>query len=101
MGKLVRDKIPEIIRASGTDPDCRVLEADEYLPSLFAKLFEESEELRAAPRAHQLDELADVYEVLRALAAATNHSMSDIELAAQRKRAERGGFEDRIWLERW
>jgi predicted house-cleaning noncanonical NTP pyrophosphatase (MazG superfamily) len=101
MGKLVRDKIPDIIRASGTDPECRVLEPDEYLASLFAKLFEESEELRTAPAASQLDELADVFEVLRALAAATNHSMAEVELASERKRVERGGFEDRIWLERW
>jgi predicted house-cleaning noncanonical NTP pyrophosphatase (MazG superfamily) len=101
MGKLVRDTIPDIIKASGSEPDFRVLEPDEYVASLFAKLLEESEELRGASAETRLDELAGVFEVLKALAAATNHSMTDIEQAAERKRVERGGFERRIWLERW
>ena len=78
-----------------------MLEPDKYVTSLSAKLLEESEELRGANAETRLDELADVFEVLKTLAAATNHSMTDIEQAAERKRVERGRFERRIWLERW
>ena len=64
-GKLVRDRIPEIIEAAGGQATARLLDQAERLPALLAKLQEESDELRAAASpAGQSEELADVLEVL-------------------------------------
>ncbi len=101
MGKLVRDLIPDIMRADGLEPETRILPAAEYLESLFDKLLEEAEELRAAPAANRIEEAADVYEVLTSIAEAMGSSLGEIQTAADTKRAERGGFGRRIWLERW
>ncbi|WP_369068352.1 nucleoside triphosphate pyrophosphohydrolase [Kineococcus terrestris] len=100
MGKLVRDRIPEIIRASGRDPAVRLLGEDEYPPALLDKAVEEAQELRSATTAQErLAEAADVYEVLVAVAALSGASIEDVAALAAAKRAERGGFEGRIWLD--
>ena len=101
MGKLVRDRIPEIIRADGREPVTRVLTADEYATELHAKLAEEAGELLDAPADHRLEEMADVYEVLSAMAAHHGFTMDDVARTAADKRASRGGFADRLWLESW
>ena len=43
-GKLVRDKIPEIIENSGKEPIIRVLDDNEYKEELLNKLYEEYNE---------------------------------------------------------
>lgn len=102
MGKLVRDRIPEIMRAKELDPDTRVLSQDEYWAALLDKLDEEADELREAGRPEdRLEEAADVYEVLSAITKAIGFSVAELREAADRKRAARGGFEERIWLDRW
>jgi predicted house-cleaning noncanonical NTP pyrophosphatase (MazG superfamily) len=97
--KLVRDGIPRIIEADGGQPVTRVLDRAGYLAALRAKLMEEAEEAQAAPDRQLRSELADVLEVLRALAAAHGMSWEDVEAEATRKRDERGGFDERIFLE--
>jgi predicted house-cleaning noncanonical NTP pyrophosphatase (MazG superfamily) len=97
--KLVRDGIPRIIEEGGGQPFTRVLDRAGYLVALRAKLLEEAEEARAAPGGQLRSELADVLEVLRALAAAHGMSWKDVEAEAARKRGERGGFDQRIFLE--
>src|SRR5262249_38792282 len=67
-GKLVRDRIPEIIRASGDRPVTRVADIGEYLGRLGDKLVEEAQEARDADREHQAEELADTLEVVYAIA---------------------------------
>jgi predicted house-cleaning noncanonical NTP pyrophosphatase (MazG superfamily) len=101
MGKLVRDAIPEIIRRNGGEPVTWQLREEEILGALTAKLLEEAEELRTAAPDEQLEEAADVYEVLRAITATLGVSMDDVAARAEQKRTERGGFEQRIWLESW
>ncbi|MGC4878787.1 nucleoside triphosphate pyrophosphohydrolase [Micromonospora sp. DT43] len=59
-GKLVRDRIPEIIAGNGRVPKFRVLPRERLLPALVAKLHEEAEELGAAGQEDVLGELADV-----------------------------------------
>ena len=83
--KLVRDRIPLIA------PSHRYRRASrEEMAALLAdKVVEEALELRESPR---LEELADVYEALRALAGALGYTWEQVEEAARRKRAERGGF---------
>lgn len=98
MGKLVRDKIPEIIRQSGREPVVTVLDDEGYRAALMAKLFEEAAELREASGDEVPGEIADVYEVLRALAAVHGHDWETIEKVAELKRRERGGFQDRLYL---
>ncbi|GII66801.1 phosphoribosyl-ATP pyrophosphohydrolase [Sphaerisporangium krabiense] len=98
-GKLVRDRIPEIIEADGRTAKVRVLEESEVLPALMAKLSEEVEELHRAEPGDRLGELADVYEVLVAVAGAGGFSEEEVREAALRKRVERGGFGRRLWLE--
>ena len=97
--KLVRDGIPRIIEAGGGQPVTRVLDQAGYLAALRAKLMEEAGEAQAAPDGQLRSELADVLEVLRALAAAYGMSWEDVEAEAVNKRDERGGFDRRIFLE--
>ena len=97
--KLVRDGIPRIIEAEGGQPVVRVLDQTGYLAALRAKLMEEAEEARAASDGQLRGELADVLEVLQALAIAHGMSWEDVVAEATRKRDERGGFDQRIFLE--
>lgn len=101
MRKRVRDRIPDIIRADGQEPVTRILAEPEYRASLFNKLLKEADELRAAPAESRIDDAADVYEVLLSIAGMLGSSLEEVQDLAARKRAERGGFEARIWLERW
>ena len=97
--KLVRDGVPRIIETGGGQPVTRVLDQAGYLAALRAKLVEEAEEAQAAPDGQLRSELADVLEVLQALAAAYGMSWADVVAEAARKRTERGGFDQRIFLE--
>jgi predicted house-cleaning noncanonical NTP pyrophosphatase (MazG superfamily) len=97
--KLVRDRIPAIIAADGGQAVTRVLNQVGYEAALRAKLLEEAHEAQAAPDGQLASELADVLEVLHALAAAHDMGWEDVVSEASRKRAERGGFDQRIFLE--
>lgn len=97
-GKLVRDRIPEVVAANGGVARWRVLDPHELVPALLAKLHEEADELAAAGPAERLAELADLREVLAALTAALGFSEDEVARAAAEKRATRGGFARRIWL---
>ena len=101
MGKLVRDLIPQIIEADGRTPETRILDDAAYESALSDKIVEEAEELRDSTPQARLDEMADVYEVLSALAESQGISMDDVRARAIAKRAERGGFSARVWLESW
>ena len=80
--KLVRDQIPDIIAAAGSQPLTRVLDHASYQGALRSKLLEEAQEAEAAPDEQLASELADVLEVLRALATAYGMTWEDIELQA-------------------
>jgi predicted house-cleaning noncanonical NTP pyrophosphatase (MazG superfamily) len=95
----VRKLIPAIIAADGGQPVTRVLDDAGYEAALRAKLLEEAHEAQAASDGQLTSELADVLEVLQALAAAHRMSWEEIVSEAARKRAERGGFDNRIFLE--
>ncbi|MFI0373517.1 hypothetical protein ACH35V_37145 [Actinomadura sp. 1N219] len=93
--KLVRDRIPEIIRKDGRRPETRVAGPDEHAALLRAKLYEEAGEYVASG---DPGELSDLLEVVHALAAV--HGISPEELEEQRsaKAVIRGGFVNRIVL---
>jgi predicted house-cleaning noncanonical NTP pyrophosphatase (MazG superfamily) len=98
-GKLVRDRIPEIISAGGGIPQVRVLDLKEFFPALIEKLHEEAEELRSAGADDVLGELADLREVLAAATTFLGLTAEQVELAAAGKRRERGAFGERLWLD--
>lgn len=93
--KLVRDGIPEIIARDGKQYETRILTDAEYLPALCAKLREETKEFDAT---HSPEELADILEVLYALADIIGSSPSEIEAIRAEKERQRGGFAKRILL---
>ena len=98
-GKLVRDRIPEIIRARSDRPHIRVADDQEILGRLADKLVEEAQEVRDADREHQAEELADALEVIYALAGEISLTREGLEKIRADKAAERGAFRDRIiWL---
>jgi predicted house-cleaning noncanonical NTP pyrophosphatase (MazG superfamily) len=99
-GKLVRDRIPEIIEADGRRAVVEVLDEARYREALLAKLTEEAAELAAAADDEVLEELADLYEVLRALAEQAGLDMAQVEERADVKGAERGRFRDQLYLVR-
>jgi predicted house-cleaning noncanonical NTP pyrophosphatase (MazG superfamily) len=95
-GKLVRDRIPEIIRESGGDPRMRRLDGDAFREALCAKLTEETGEFldTRAP-----EELADILEVVYALVDQAGLTPDVLEAIRLEKRAARGGFDRRLFLE--
>lgn len=101
MGKLVRDKIPDIIRAEGREPDVRRLDDLEYVRELHTKLLEEAAELAGATGDQVVEELADVLEVVQAIARSSGISMDQVSEVAVRKRASRGAFDDGWYLNSW
>lgn len=96
--KLVRDRIPEIIRREGRECATATLDEGEYLNALLAKLIEEARELAQAPRGEVTEELADIYEVLSALVTAYGVEIEQVISAQDARRFERGGFRKRIKL---
>ena len=93
--KLVRDQIPAIIEASGKTAVVRILQEEEYLPCLEAKLDEEVAEFH---KDKNLEELADILEVVYALASSIGCSREELMAAYEKKHDERGGFAQRLLL---
>ena len=93
--KLVRDRIPEIIDASGKTCTVEVLTNDAYIQALDAKL---SEELAEYQQSKSLEELADLLEVMGAVVKARGYTWDDLTRVRKEKRAQRGAFEQRIFL---
>ena len=98
--KLVRDRIPEIIEGNGEKPITRILDEGEYKTELETKLNEEYHEvLGAATSEERIEELADMLEIIDALAALEGKNLGDVVEVAKQKKLKRGGFEKRIYLE--
>ena len=93
--KLVRDRIPDIIEGQGERPITRILNEEEYLRCLEQKL---DEEVREFHEEKNLEELADILEVVYALAETQGGSKEELLSVYKKKHEERGGFADRIFL---
>lgn len=93
--KLVRDKIPQIIRSQGEIPQTRQLTDDEYLPLLEQKLDEEVGEYHTD---RTVEELADILEVVFALARAQGVSKEALLEVYREKHHARGGFREKCFL---
>ena len=93
--KLVRDRIPEIIASTGKICTVEILSDVEYLRMVDAKL---DEELAEYHQDQNLEELADLLEVIRAAAVARGYTLEDLERVRAEKYEARGGFEKKILL---
>ena len=93
--KLVRDRIPEIIRADGKICITEVLSETGYLEMLDSKL---AEELTEYQESKSLEELADLLEVMRAVVRARGWTWEQLEQVRQEKAARRGSFDEKILL---
>lgn len=95
--KLVRDRIPEIIESSGNKCEIEVVSDDVALEYLYKKLNEEVSELLEDKN---LDEIADVMEVLFAIGSKYGYSEDDILNRRNEKKDTRGGFEGNLILKK-
>lgn len=99
--KLVRDRIPEIIKENeGVDIQTRVLDNDdEFFKYLAKKIVEESVELQNADNVDDLMvELADIYEIIDTIIELKGKTRGDIGGIEDEKRLKNGGFEKRILM---
>ena len=94
--KLVRDLIPEIIRQNGKQCQTRILSDTAFQDALIKKLQEEVVEFANQP---SLEELADVLEVVYTLAESLGADQATVEEVRKQKAVERGGFQERVFLE--
>lgn len=95
--KLVRDKIPQVIEAEGKKYDIRIADKKEHYELLEAKLKEEVDEFL---QDKNLEELADIMEVLYGLADNLGYSEEELNKKRIEKREKRGGFKEGVVLER-
>src|SRR3989344_66267 len=91
--KLVRDKIPEYIRKKGGTPISHIADEKEYWQKLKEKLIEEIEEFK---KEENMEEFADLLEVIDAIADYKKFDRDEVEKIKERKAAERGKFKNRI-----
>lgn len=91
--KLVRDKIPEIIRARGINQVNHIADDNEFENALLDKLQEEVKEFVEDPCK---EEMADIMEVIYAILKQKKYDFNDIEEVRKKKEEERGAFDKRI-----
>ena len=94
--KLVRDKIPEIIRGNNEIPFTHTADDEEFREKLNEKLKEEVDEFLESG---SMEELADVLEILHEICGTRGMSLKNLDSLRKKKRKERGGFDKRIILE--
>ncbi|MER8119086.1 nucleoside triphosphate pyrophosphohydrolase [Streptomyces sp. NPDC094031] len=99
VGKLVRDRIPQMIRDGGAEPVIHIASPDEYRAQLRDRLLEKVAEFLDADEASYAETLSDVREVVFALAADLGVDANQLEEIRAAKAADRGGFDERIiWM---
>jgi len=95
--KLVRDKIPQIIKDGGSIPIIHIADDLEYWERLKAKLQEEVDEVLKDTNVNE--ELADVLEVVHAILVFKGTTFKELEQIRLKKKEKRGGFKNKIILE--
>ncbi len=102
-GKLVRDRIPEIIESHGKKPFIRRVEGRERIAAISEKILEEAielyNELNRENRDEILKESADVFEIVLAALQTQGFTLDDLLQRAQSRRRQRGGFEKGLFLD--
>ena len=93
--KLVRDNIPAICKENGQTPETRILDNIEYTSELRKKLKEEVNEYLLST---ELEELADIIEVIQALAENQGSSLEAVLDIKQAKQTKNGAFQNKVFL---
>ena len=93
--KLVRDNIPEIIMKNGHVPHTRVLSDEEYVKQLEIKLLEETNEYLESK---DVEELADILEVIYAISQFKGVALSELESVRRNKAEKNGSFHKKLLL---
>jgi predicted house-cleaning noncanonical NTP pyrophosphatase (MazG superfamily) len=94
--KLIRDRVPEIIKSSGKECKVVTLLDKDYILELNKKLMEEVTEYY---QSQTTEELADIVEVIYAILKFNNISIEDFEDLRAAKAIKRGIFTDKLFLE--
>jgi predicted house-cleaning noncanonical NTP pyrophosphatase (MazG superfamily) len=94
--KLVRDRIPEIIKKDGKICKARILSKDEYIDALNQKL---DEEIKEYQEGHDINELVDVQEIIYAIVVSKGMTLKEFDSLRSEKKKTNGGFEKMIFLE--
>jgi len=94
--KLVRDKIPEIIKEKGKVSQTHIANDKEYWEKLKEKLTEETNEFF---KENNEEELADILEVIEAICKFKRYNKKKIEEIKKEKANKRGGFDKKIILD--
>ena len=94
--KLIRDKIPEIIKENGNMPIIHIADDKEYWEKLKEKLKEEVEEFIEDS---SKEELADILEVIYAINEFKRFDINEIEKIREKKAEKRGKFKKKIILD--
>jgi predicted house-cleaning noncanonical NTP pyrophosphatase (MazG superfamily) len=95
--KLVRDKIPDIIKNSGKEYRIHISEEEEYIKELKNKVIEEMEEFLENPTE---EEMGDILEALEGFIDFYGLDKNLIEKVKLEKKNSRGGFKKRIILDK-
>lgn len=95
--KLVRDKIVDIIEADGRKAEYRILDNVEFRKELNKKLQEEVHEYLED---NNVEELADIVEVIYGILNSMDVSIDDFEKIRLAKKEKRGAFDKKIFLEK-
>ena len=95
INKLVRDNIPSICEKNGQIPETKVLDDVNYTSALNKKLEEEVKEYLLS---RELDELADIIEVVEALAENQGSSFKEVMEIKRNKQNKNGAFKNRVFL---
>lgn len=96
--KLIRDKIPQVIKANGEEYELRVMGKREFEKELKKKLVEEAKELAESKRDNLLNEMADVLELLKSMADFYKINFKLVEKKQVEKRKARGAFKKKLFL---
>lgn len=94
--KLVRDKIPHIIKSDSRNVSYYSLSEEKYMVEQNKKLNEEVEEYQADK---SLEEMADILEVLYAICKARGYTLDELEAKRKEKADVRGAFDEKVFLE--
>ncbi len=93
--KLVRDRIPEIIKSAGKKCETRILDESEFRTELKKKLLEEVNEFLESD---EISEIADILEVLESIVIDSGNNLNEVYAIKETKKKNRGGFEKKIFL---
>ena len=94
--KLVRDKIPSIIKENGNECNYHIASYSEYKARLYEKMREELDEFINAPC---YEEAADLYEVFMSILRVHEMDLAEVVFKAVAKKETMGGFAQKIILE--